>query len=66
MCGLLQRRPGQALMSLLLDEARTSRITIEGRIRALGFVPVSGAAGSAVTFSVFWRLMVRQKQIKLL
>lgn len=32
---------GQESLSLLVDEDRTSRITIEGRIRALGFMPIS-------------------------
>lgn len=35
---------GQESLSLLVDEDRTSRATIEGRIRALGFMPVGGEA----------------------
>jgi Cd2+/Zn2+-exporting ATPase len=36
---------GQGSLSLLVDEDRTSRVTIEGRVRALGFMPVGGDAG---------------------
>ncbi|MBI2735898.1 MAG: cadmium-translocating P-type ATPase [Rhodospirillales bacterium] len=36
---------GQESLSLLVDEDRTSRVTIEGRIRALGFTPVGGETG---------------------
>ena len=35
---------GQESLSLLVDKDRTSRVTIEGRIRALGFTPVGGEA----------------------
>ncbi|WP_068190389.1 heavy metal translocating P-type ATPase [Reyranella sp.] len=51
----LQRLPGvsdiavsysQESLSLLVDEDRTSRVSIEGRIRALGFTPVSGDAAA--------------------
>ena len=52
---------GQESLSLRVDEDRTSRITIEGRIRALGFRPISDdpAAKTAVSerrpVQAWWR-----------
>ncbi|MFG1465809.1 heavy metal translocating P-type ATPase [Xanthobacter sp. DSM 24535] len=52
----MQRLPGvadvavnysQGALSLTLDADRTSRATIEAKIRALGYTPVDGPAGSA-------------------